>query len=118
MILVRYSVGEIEIFKLTLRDHLNGLSERTPRLAVNAMSMRGRNDVWSGFVYLRVNHETGLIDRGLVASFSDVSLSVNEDQVRGLHEGEVLCIRVHPKVILQNGVYGDNSYQYWKHRAG
>lgn len=92
--------------RLTLRKHLDGPAKRTPGLAVDPVRVRGRDDVRPGLVDLRMDHEAGLVDRGLVPALGDVSFAVDQDQVGGLHGREVLPEGVDPEVVLQHGVWG------------
>lgn len=68
------------------------------------MSMRRGNDIRTGLVDFRVNHESSLVDGQLGTSFSDISITVHQDQIGGLDGGKVLGKGVHPKVVFQNRV--------------
>ena len=88
----------------TLREHLNGLSERTPRLSVDAVRVGRRPDIRARLVHLRVDDETRRVDDGLITALDNVPVRIDEDQVRRLHGGEVLREGVEPEVVRQHGI--------------
>lgn len=69
------------------------------------MCMRSRNNIRSGLMDLRMDHEAGLVDRSLVSALGDISFAVDQDQIGGFHEREVLPEGVHPEVVFQDGVW-------------
>lgn len=94
----------------TLSNHLNRLSKCTPCLAVNTVSVRRGDHIWTRLVDFRMDHKSCLVDRQLGSALSDVSLVVNQDKVGGFDSREVLGKRVHPEVVLEDRIC---TYQYW-----
>lgn len=98
----------------TLTDHLNRLPKRTPCLTIHAMRMRRRNDIWPRFVDLRMDHEPGLVDHGLVASFTHIAFAVDQHEIRRFHQGEVFGEGVDPEMILEDGIYNSSVIPFNK----
>lgn len=93
----------------TLSKHLNRLSKCTPRLAMDTVSVRRGDHIRAGLVNFRMDHESCLVDRQLGTSFSDISLVIHKDKVRGFDSREMLSKGVHPEMVLQDRIY---IYQY------
>lgn len=49
--------------------------------------------------------ESRLVDGRLVASLSDISVPIHQDQVGCFNGREVFAERVHPEVVLQDGIW-------------
>ena len=94
----------VQVIRLTLSQHLNWLSKGTPRLAMDTMRMSRGNNIRTSFMDLGMNEETRLVHRQLSSTLNDESILIQEDQIRGLDGREMLRKRVHPEVILQDGV--------------
>lgn len=89
----------------TLTDHLDILSKSTPRLSIDSMGMRCRNHIRTSLVNLGMNHKPGFVDDRLISALADISIAVDEDQIRSLHHRKVLAKRVDPEMILEHGIY-------------
>lgn len=88
----------------TLSEHFHRLPERTPRLAVNPMSVSSSNDIRASLVDFGMNHETSLVDHSLVSALAYKAFVVNQNQVRCFDKRKVLCERVDPEVIFENRI--------------
>ena len=80
----------------------SGIPERAERLAMNAVAVRGGDDIGPRLVNRRVDHERGAVDR--VFAEDDVAVVVDEDQVAHLGVAEADRERVDPEVLGELGV--------------
>jgi len=89
-----------------LRDRVELAAERRPRLAVHGVRVRGRDHVGARLVNRGVDAERRLVDR--MVAVHDVTVVVDEDEIRHPHQTETARERIHPEVVGILGVaHGD-----------
>src|ERR1700736_4503811 len=74
-------------------------TKRTKRLAGNAVSVNGCNDIRSRFVNSAVNHESGSIDRMHIPPLNNLALLIDKDEIRHFNVLKVFEHGVNPEVV-------------------
>lgn len=80
-----------------MRDALESLSQSTEGSTMNAVSMRGAEDVGAGFMDGSMDEEAGLVDLAVAATGNDLTCVVGLDEIRGLDQGKMSAKWIKPE---------------------
>ena len=87
-----------------LRQRVQLAAQAAERAAVDAVAVRGAQNVWSSFVDGRVDHVGGGVEQAVRAAVDHVAGVVDEDQVGLRDEAEGAAEGVHPEAVGLHGV--------------